>query len=609
MKYIISTLVILFVGLAYAGVQDGDVVTETGNLPANLVRNVQIPANFDVEQARIEMKLARKQGDAARAQELYHQISAWWAQNHTVVPAEPAVGDDSPARPVPYDKESRRESGASPLWGNDVRIDPRDDIYPGRIAALSNGDLYAIGVLYDGSNYWGVIRRSTNNGQTWSDYWNNQFASTTRIIDPGIMVIKDTLVYWYILDHYGSNEMRTWVKVSLPGGSDDPIYFGSPTGSFNPVDYGDLWLHHDGSVYPGEYLYATWIETYGTGPDSTRIMHAASFELDVSSWEQPPVSLEKSSGANIYYANSRIWYGSGADDMMWIVTYLHPYDWPATYDRAIWGLWSNDYGSTWSSILNITPYTNNRDEFDPAIAGSHAHTNWSILETECDENWGSDLDIVNWYSTDDGANWVEQGWVTNSYENSLSDIYVDDASTAFFGMFRQDNLTTGDEMVRYKRGLTSDPSSWTESVYINEDVTQDLSGVYGPSAGYNPNNGDAICAYTNWQGGVYSLWFTSESYTSVEEQDDNAATLGFVSLAPNPSRGLAELSFAISHTGQVRVSIFDATGRLVQNVLNESKKAGTYSITVDGTNLSNGIYFVHIVTPEGQTSEVMTVVR
>lgn len=603
MKKILFALFICFVVVAYGNIADGDVVVnETRTNQA-----IELPANFDIEAATMEMKAARKSGNHELAAELHQQISLWWFQNHTLEMQAMEHGSNSSDIRRPNEAHST-EPGAAPLWGNDVQVDPRTNTKPGRVAALSNGHLYTIAVHYSGSQYYGTVRRSTNNGATWSDYWNSSFASTTTIFDPGIMVINDTLVYWYILDHPASNEMRTWFKVCLPGATDDPIYYGSPTGAFNPVDYSNLNLTSDFPNYSDEYLYATWTENYGTGPDSTRVMTAVSTEIDVGAWEGGPTIIRTSTGANIYYAGTRIAWGSGIADMLWLVAWLHPNGYPVTYDRTVRGWWSDDYGSTWNGPVDITGYDNGRDEFDAVIAGGHTNTNWSVLAVECDTNYSTDQDVVNWYSTDDGTNWIDSNaWITNSYENYLPDIFVDVNSTGFYGVCRQDRTT--EEDVRYKFSAIGDPNGWTGSVAVVADPTLDLSGVYAPSAGYNPNNGDAICTWTAYHGGQYTIWFSSEDWTGIEEISDNQSAMGVVNLAPNPSHGSARLSFVVMNEGLVKVSVYDASGRIVSNLVNEVKPAGEYSLNINSANLASGVYFVQIKTPEGTAGKTMTIIR
>ena len=83
----------------------------------------------------------------------------------------------------------------------------------------------------------------------------------------------------------------------------------------------------------------------------------------------------------------------------------------------------------------------------------------------------------------------------------------------------------------------------------------------------------------------------------------------FISLAPNPSRGLAKLSYSVRREGNVKISIYDATGRLVNRLFDENKAPGEYSININKQNLTPGIYFIHVKTPDAAIRKTMTVIK
>jgi hypothetical protein len=570
--------------------------------------SVDLPAGFNVEDARTELRQARLNGNTARFQLLSSQLSAWWRENSNQ-PFGPEEHGYNPDPGPQWDIESERpHNGNSPDWGTDVRMDPRDDIYDISITATSTGELYGICKWMDGSDTYGVIVRSTDNGLTWTPTWDNSFGSAYTIYDVGIYSANDTLVTWYVLEEVGAGNYRTWVRVVEANAATTPIYWGSPTGGFNPVEYTDLHCCSDAPVWgTSEYVYATWAETYGAGPDSTRVMSAVSWENDVSAWETGPTRLRASNGANIYYTGTRTAFGSSSD-MMWIVAWLHPNLYPTTFDRLVRGWYSDDYGSTWNTTpVDITPSNNGRDEFDCVIAGSHTNANWVILATQVDTGSGGDRDCNNWYSTDDGTTWTWDGWVSNSLENFLGDIWVDDNSTAFYGALRQNTST--EELVKIKVGDITDPTSWTGSLTVN-DVTTELSDVYGPSISYNPGNSDAIMAWNDYVGIDYSIWFDSESWaTGIAERPGREVSSLSINLAPNPAKSSARLSYTVQTQGRVQVSLYDATGRLLDNLVDEILAAGTYSTTIESENIAAGIYFVRVETPDGVGTKTMTIVQ
>jgi len=60
---------------------------------------------------------------------------------------------------------------------------------------------------------------------------------------------------------------------------------------------------------------------------------------------------------------------------------------------------------------------------------------------------------------------------------------------------------------------------------------------------------------------------------------------------PNPFNPVTKINFAIPKQGLVTMKVYDMLGRIVNQLVNEEKPAGTYSVDFDASNLSSGIYF------------------
>jgi len=94
-------------------------------------------------------------------------------------------------------------------------------------------------------------------------------------------------------------------------------------------------------------------------------------------------------------------------------------------------------------------------------------------------------------------------------------------------------------------------------------------------------------------------------------------TLTGVQLAaatPNPFLGETTFRFSVPTAMAVRLSIFDARGRLVRDLLSGSETAGWHAITWDGLGndrrrISEGSYFARMDTPEGERVERVVLSR
>jgi 5-hydroxyisourate hydrolase-like protein (transthyretin family) len=63
---------------------------------------------------------------------------------------------------------------------------------------------------------------------------------------------------------------------------------------------------------------------------------------------------------------------------------------------------------------------------------------------------------------------------------------------------------------------------------------------------------------------------------------------------PNPFNPTTNLEFGISDLGFVSLKIYDMLGKEVKTLVNETKPAGRYTVTFDGSNLASGIYYYQI---------------
>ena len=64
---------------------------------------------------------------------------------------------------------------------------------------------------------------------------------------------------------------------------------------------------------------------------------------------------------------------------------------------------------------------------------------------------------------------------------------------------------------------------------------------------------------------------------------------------PNPFNPSTAINYSIANDGHVEVMIYDAAGRLVEELVNGHQDGGAYSITWNATNQASGMYFAKMV--------------
>ncbi|GJQ33387.1 MAG: hypothetical protein HBSAPP04_22260 [Ignavibacteriaceae bacterium] len=63
---------------------------------------------------------------------------------------------------------------------------------------------------------------------------------------------------------------------------------------------------------------------------------------------------------------------------------------------------------------------------------------------------------------------------------------------------------------------------------------------------------------------------------------------------PNPFNPSTRIQFSIPQESQVELSIFDASGKLVDNLVSEVKGAGYHEVIWNASSHASGVYFAQI---------------
>ncbi|MBK8982359.1 MAG: T9SS type A sorting domain-containing protein [Ignavibacteria bacterium] len=74
---------------------------------------------------------------------------------------------------------------------------------------------------------------------------------------------------------------------------------------------------------------------------------------------------------------------------------------------------------------------------------------------------------------------------------------------------------------------------------------------------------------------------------------------------PNPFNPATSIKFNIAEKGFINLTVFDALGKEVQTLVNDSKESGLYTVRFNGGNLNSGIYFYRL-TYSGNNGKTFT---
>ncbi|MBL7129095.1 MAG: T9SS type A sorting domain-containing protein [Ignavibacteria bacterium] len=75
---------------------------------------------------------------------------------------------------------------------------------------------------------------------------------------------------------------------------------------------------------------------------------------------------------------------------------------------------------------------------------------------------------------------------------------------------------------------------------------------------------------------------------------------------PNPFNPLTKIDYNITYISKVTLKVFDITGREISSLVNETQKAGYYTVQFNASEYSSGTYFYRLTTEGGKENFMMT---
>ena len=90
--------------------------------------------------------------------------------------------------------------------------------------------------------------------------------------------------------------------------------------------------------------------------------------------------------------------------------------------------------------------------------------------------------------------------------------------------------------------------------------------------------------------------------TSVNEERTLVADYSVSQNYPNPFNPKTKISYAIPHTENVTLIVYDILGNEIATLVNEEKPAGNYEVEFDGSKLASGIYIYRLTAGNPSTS-------
>jgi uncharacterized protein (DUF1501 family) len=103
--------------------------------------------------------------------------------------------------------------------------------------------------------------------------------------------------------------------------------------------------------------------------------------------------------------------------------------------------------------------------------------------------------------------------------------------------------------------------------------------------------------------------FVDATATNISSQTEVPVSVSLDQNYPNPFNPATNISFTLPAAGNVRLQIFDVSGRLVSTLINSTMNAGKHTVSFDGASFASGTYLYRLITPAATLTKKMTLLK
>lgn len=199
------------------------------------------------------------------------------------------------------------------------------------------------------------------------------------------------------------------------------------------------------------------------------------------------------------------------------------------------------------------------------------------------------------YSSNGAASWVidqlmgTSSTVTADFTTCNSDSLTSGGQYVIMGFVTDDG-----DSVNVKQ-LTIPPSITYNHYKRNSNLS---SGLVAPTTSIYKVGSTKYAAFGYPGSGPTNVYYNAEQLlTAVEPISSNTPDKFSLSQNyPNPFNPVTNINFSLPKAGNVKLVVFDMTGREVTVLVNGQYSAGTYKVDFEASSLASGVYFYKIQT-------------
>ena len=264
---------------------------------------------------------------------------------------------------------------------------------------------------------------------------------------------------------------------------------------------------------------------------------------------------------------------------------------PGSYN--IFTAWSDDYGTSVAGNQILYDYNSNNGH-RMAFNGKSGNKAGIIVYNRLSA--GNDWDPYCKYTTDGGVTWLSN-YIDASINKSRGvDVIAPRTTSPMFKV----SYTSENYQGRWGYYTGGYPGNWNYP-FSQVMTPGNIDSTTKVIAGYK--NNDCLVFYTG--SFMQSIYSSRQCITNYQQQLKINKTPSAFSLEqnyPNPFNPSTSIKFSLPVSSMVKLVVYDAAGKIVEELVNSQLDAGSYSFAFNGTNIASGVYFYKLTA--GSFSEV-----
>ncbi|MGE5351948.1 MAG: T9SS type A sorting domain-containing protein [Acidobacteriota bacterium] len=141
--------------------------------------------------------------------------------------------------------------------------------------------------------------------------------------------------------------------------------------------------------------------------------------------------------------------------------------------------------------------------------------------------------------------------------------------------------------------------------FLGNDLSERNRGI-----AFSPNGKTAYIIQFNASGvPLLQRYITANLQTGVKKENAVVESYSLSQNYPNPFNPSTEIKFSVAKDGFVSLKVYDILGKEVSTLVNGQMTKGSYSVRVDGQNLTSGIYIYQLNANGVMLSRKMTLMK